>query len=70
MPFSDDFERFLTLKQLEKGKKKNPALIHFCSVADEIVRDLKIGFSENPNLERREAVFCMAQPLAYWGTAK
>lgn len=70
MPFSDDFERFYTHTHLEKGKKKNPALIHFCSVADEIVRDLKIGFSVNPILERRNAIFCMAHHLAYRTQAK
>jgi hypothetical protein len=49
---------------LEKGKEKNSTLIHFCSVADEIVRDLKIGFFENLDFEFPMAIFCMAQPLA------
>jgi tRNA 2-selenouridine synthase SelU len=39
-------------------------MIHFCSVADENVRDLKIDFSPNPDLKCPEAVFCMAHPLA------
>jgi len=64
VPFSDDFGCFLIQTFSEKGKEKNSTLIHFCSVADEIVRDLKIGFFENLDFECPMAIFCMAQPLA------
>lgn len=46
------------------------ALIHFCSVADKIVRGLIFSFYSNPNLEGLEAIFRMAQPLAHGGGAK
>ncbi|WP_157963277.1 hypothetical protein [Algoriphagus litoralis] len=65
VPFSDDFGRFLLLPSTQKDKKKNSAMDHFCSVADEIVRDLKMQFSANPNLEGPKAIFCMAHHLAY-----
>lgn len=45
--------------------KKNSALIHFCAVADEIVRDSKFAFSANLDFECPNAIFCMAHHLAY-----
>ncbi|MBN7812994.1 hypothetical protein J0A68_18705 [Algoriphagus sp. H41] len=66
-PFSDKLGGFLLQLFLEGQRINISPLIHFCSVADENVRDLKIDFFANPGLECPEAIFCMAQPLAQGG---
>ncbi|WP_157373307.1 hypothetical protein [Algoriphagus terrigena] len=70
VPFSDDLSSFWLQLFLEEGRKKKPSLIHFCSVADENVRESKTAFSANAVLECPEAIFCMAQPLAHGGRAE